>query len=453
MDRIKALREQIADLLDEAQSLNNIADSEQRAFTDEETSRWDAIMHEETGQLVKLQVELDTLEKRETEKKRLAAQRRAANRSVFDNELTPSEQPAPRINLVRAPLQAFKNTDAGRLAAHESGLWLRAAVATKFGYRDEQAQDFVQNRFGGIRMTHTEGTNSAGGYTVPDPLSAAFIEYREQVGVARQICDVRPMTSDTLSIPKLVSGNTVTYPGEATAITANDQTWGQIALTAVKRAVLTKVSNELAADTVINLVDQLVSRLAHEFARQEDNELINGDGTATYGGENGLLNRLGAAGLNTAPSGDDTWGELAMVDFVNTMSKLPAKYGSDLSWVCSRPFYFGVMLRVLAEAGGNTVQSIEAGAGMNSFLGYPVFLTDKMPTATAVSTKSVLFGAFREAVVIGDRETLSIGFSDQRYFDEDVLAVRATSRYDINVHEPGDGSNAGAYVGLATAAS
>ena len=69
-------------------------------------------------------------------------------------------------------------------------------------------------------------------------------------------------------------------------------------------------------------MDQLVSRMAYEFAKQEDNEFINGDGTGTYGGEQGLLSALGTAGVATADTGDSTWDTLDMDDFTNTMALL-----------------------------------------------------------------------------------------------------------------------------------
>ncbi|GAH11072.1 unnamed protein product, partial [marine sediment metagenome] len=70
--------------------------------------------------------------------------------------------------------------------------------------------------------------------------------------------------------------------------------------------------------------------------------------------------------------------------------------------------------------------------------------------ATAVSTKCVLYGNFKEAVIIGDRIGIDIFVSPHRYFDEDVLGVRAVSRYDINVHEPGTAGAAGAFVAFST---
>jgi HK97 family phage major capsid protein len=84
-------------------------------------------------------------------------------------------------------------------------------------------------------------------------------------------------------------------------------------------------------------------------------------------------------------------------------------------------------------------------------MGYPVYLTSQMPTSTAAATTCALFGAFNQAAVLADRGGIRVARSDDFKFLDDKVTLRATSRYDINVHDPGDGSTAGAYVGLVTA--
>jgi HK97 family phage major capsid protein len=113
-------------------------------------------------------------------------------------------------------------------------------------------------------------------------------------------------------------------------------------------------------------------------------------------------------------------------------------------------FYCNAMLRALAAAGGNTMVSLAQGVGEGLFLGKRVLFTDYMPTTTATSQVSALYGNFAEAVLLGDRQGVEIAISDQRYFEYDLVGVRGVTRYDINVHEPGDGSNVGAYVALKT---
>jgi HK97 family phage major capsid protein len=195
--------------------------------------------------------------------------------------------------------------------------------------------------------------------------------------------------------------------------------------------------------------------MAYALALQEDNEMVNGTGAgATYFGVRGLLNKLGAGGKATADTGDSTWDTLDMDDFTAVIGLLPERFQNGmLKWVCSSNFYHGCMLRVLAEAGGNTIATLQAGPSGRQFLGYPVEVTSQMATSTAVSQTCALFGNFQQAVILGDRTGIRIQRDDSVGFLSDLITLRATSRYDINVYEPGTASAAGAYVGLVTAAS
>lgn len=321
------------------------------------------------------------------------------------------------------------------------------------GLADAQVSgEFLRNVINGdIKMTMTENDPGAGGYTVPVELTRRIIDKRERVGISRQTASVTPMQSDILQVPKLISGPAVAYVGEASAITPVDQVWGQIELHAKKRAVLVKISNELLQDSVINLAEYVAGRAAFELAKQEDQEYVNGDAASTYGGEVGLLTSLGTAGVFTPTDDHDAWDAFTMADLTACMGLLPSDYGDNTRWICSPQFYYSVMVRLLASAGGNDIVTLEAGGGPRpTFLGRPVFLTSAMPTATATSTVSALFGCFSEAAVIGDRVSLEVAVSTDRYFDEYCTALRVIARYDLNIHEGGDDTNPGAYVGLST---
>ena len=354
------------------------------------------------------------------------------------------------------PIRSFKGPNAAN-DAYDCGMFLRVLVARANRTNDEEAEARVAARGWDVRAVATEASPSGGGYLVPTPMSNAIIDVRALAGVSRQLARVMPMTAETLTVPRKTAGTTVYYPGENASVTASDQTWGQIQLTAKKRAILSKISQELRDDAIIAIVDDLVSQMGLDFAIKEDAEFVNGDGTSTYGGERGLLNLLGSAGLATPSNGTgkSVWTGLTMTEFTATMAKLPSRYqGRGTAWLCSSEFYYGVMLNVLAAAGGNTISMLEQGGAMvPAFLGKRVFLTDQMPRTTATSQVSALYGSFSDAAMIGDRGGVTIKQSEHLNFDQDVLAVLATTRYDINVHDSGDSSNAGAYVGLKTAAS
>jgi HK97 family phage major capsid protein len=367
------------------------------------------------------------------------------------NGIVPGDKPQPRYRPYNriGKLRAF----ADEQTAFDCGQWLKAVVAREvFRSVDRRAEDYCNGIGLEISNASTEGSGVTGGYTVPAPLAATLINVREKTGVARQVCQVLGMSSDMLSIPKKTGGLTVYYPGEASTITESNLAFGQVALAAIKRAVLTQLSSELVDDSIINIVDTAVAELGHALALKEDDELVNGTGASTYGNVQGLLPKIGTAAVSTAASGHNTWALLDLADFAAAVATLPDRFHAYApSWICSHSFYAAAMLRLGFAAGGISLAEVMGGtSNQRQFLGYPVHLSSAMPVSTATSTKCCLFGAFTQAVLFGDRGGVRIGRDDSIGFKEDLITLRATSRYDINVFEPGTAAAVGAYVALST---
>lgn len=441
-----AIREKISDKHNQAQAIVDLAEQEERELTAEDKTQFDALISEigdDTESPSGLYADLRRAEKLEALKLELARKEKPAEPLLAKEKSEISIRSLGWKNIGK--LKAFTGPDAERNAYH-SGMWLKATFL-----KDEGAVQYCRDHGIGYRAAQTEGTNSAGGYAVPDPLSDAVIEARSVIGLARAVCDIIPMTSDTLAIPKITAGQTVQYPAEAAAITASDTTWGQVNLTAIKRAVLTKVSFELISDAVVNMADRVASRAGYQLGLREDLEFIQGDDTSAYGGVNGLANVIGAAGTVTMSSGNTTFEDVTLANLNAVAGKLPDKYHTGASWICSRAFFAEAIQRLVYAAGGNTVSNLADGSGAQLF-GYPVRFSDNMP-AEAVSTFGIFFGNFEEAAILGDRSAIDVASSEHYAFNEQVLTLRLTTRYDLNIHEPGDGSDAGAFVGLKTAAS
>jgi len=338
--------------------------------------------------------------------------------------------------------------------AFDSGMVLRSIVAHTSHRRDDVADDYCQSRLGwSVTNAASEGTGTGGGYTVPSPLSNAIIDIREKAGTMRKLVRKLPMTSDTLSIPKRAGGLTAYYVEELNAMTLSDKLWSQVSLIAKKRAVAHQISQELQDDSLIAVVDDAVNEMSYALADKEDAEMISGDGTSIYGLTTGLKTAIGSAGISTAATGHDTWPELDLADFTAAMGLLPDRFhAGGPAFVCSSSFYFSVMLRIHAAAGGNTISSLQGGdGGARQFLGYPVYTTQYMPTTTAVSTVCCFFGTFWMGVILGERMGVRVARSDDYAFLNDVTTLKATTRYDFNIHEPGTASLPGSYVGLKTA--
>jgi HK97 family phage major capsid protein len=469
MKTVKQLIEERETLAIEAKAIYEAAQRANRDLAEDEVKRFDEITNKSEGLIAKLDKDIATAKEREDAI--VAISQRESRRNRLD-ELTepggilnpnptqarltlPSNgalpengQPQDRIFLRTAKLKAFKN----ERDAVNCGMWLRAFIAKHFNREDKSASAHVHRLGWQVTNVGIEGTGQLGGYVVPAPLSQTIIDVRDTVGVARQALKIMPMSSETLTMARRDGGLTVYYVGEAQSITLSDKDWGAVELIAKKRAVAHQISQELVDDALISIVDDAMNEMAYALAAKEDAEAINGDGTTTYGGVTGLLSALGSAGVSQAATGHDTWAELDVADITAWMGLLPDKYSRNPKIICSRAFYTTVLFRLMAQAGGNTFASMQAGVSGANFFGIPVLFTDQMPRTTAAATVCALYGTFEMGAILGERTGVAMARSDEYAFLNDVTTVKATTRYDIVVHAGGDASNAGSYVGLKTAA-
>lgn len=441
------------DLLDEAEALAQLREGDDaRDLTDEEQARFDEITGDE-GLAAAKQSEVDKARQFEVNRDRVRRERLDAERNVHQQPgrgVEPPKKQEPRVSVKGHRTRHFKDDR----TAYCAGQWFAYAMSPSSDVRKHHQDELI--RLGGDAWkeyaAQSIGTDGKGGYLVPEPISTAILKHRDDVGVLPRVANVIPMESETLRFNEETGDTTVYYPGESTAITESDVDWTQHLLTVKKRAALVKMSREFIRDSNIAAADQIVDNLAFRFQHALDNEGLNGDGTATYGSETGLIPAAGSAGVNTAESGIDTLAELSESDFTDTISTCPGRYHNSAVWIMSREVWSGACLRIMSESGGNTFMTMQQGSTQPLWMGYPVYFSDLMPAAAADAVVA-LFGDFRRAVVIGDRNDMSIETSTERYFETDDVAIRATHRYDILVHKPGDGSAAGAYSALQLAAS
>lgn len=345
-------------------------------------------------------------------------------------------------------LRSFRGANAEE-DAYQSGQW---ALATIGG--DARAAEWCREH--GIETrTAVTTSNTLGGYLVPAPMEMAIINLREERGVFRQESFVRSMTSDTLIVPRRAGGVTAYFVNEGSEVTASDKGWDAVSLTARKIAALCKYSTEINEDSAISIADDLAQEIAYAFADKEDECGFNGDGTSTYGGIVGVKNAVLAGSKYTAIAGNTAFGTLDLEDFEAMVGKLPQYAVANAKWYISRVGWANSMLRLAAAAGGNTVSNIEQGASPQ-FLGFPVKISQVLnSTSTAqTSTDGICYlGDLRLATSFGNRRGMSISVDSSRYFELDLLAIKGTQRFDINVHEKGTATVAGPVIMMSTPGS
>jgi HK97 family phage major capsid protein len=401
-------------------------------------------MEEEEDQEEKMEEEEDEKEKRTYK----GMSHRKARQKAFA---------APVVRRPRSwgTLKNFKDDSNGEAAdkALAFGHWLNAQRGVR------KSMDFCERKGLHLKSSpHLESVNSHGGFLVPEVFETELISLREEFGVARQRCRVRPMTTDVHRIPRRSATLSPYFVGEASAITESRQTFEQVSLVAKKLSVLTTISSELDEDAFINIADGVAGEIAYAFAKREDECLFLGDGSATYGGIVGLGDSLGSAGLvTTGEMGSDTLAqaqaETTLGMLVDVMAKLPQYADTrNTAWYMHKSTYHNLaQFRALSQ-GGSTGREVVDGFGQPELFGYPVVFSQVLPDLNTLtdSLNVMYFGDLTQAVSFGDRRSTSIQVSDSAFdvFEQDEIAIRGTERFDINCHDTGDSSEVGPIIGL-----
>ncbi len=334
-------------------------------------------------------------------------------------------------------------------AAYRSGMWVAAVV-----YGQKKAQKWCAERGISTELrVMTEGVNTDGGFLVPDEMETAIIDLRDEYGVARQLARVRQMGSNTRNIPRRAGGITAYFVNEDNSgVTAADKGWENVGLNAKTLAALGIMSNDYVEDAVIDVADDFAGEMALAFATKEDECFINGDGTSTYGGMNGLVTKFQATAYASrvdAASAHDTAAEIDSSDLTSTMGSVRKYAKNGAVWLCSSTFEDVIFGRLKAAGGGNTMTDL-AGRPIPSYLGYPIITSESMLSAlTAQNDKvMVMFGNFSMSSSFGARRGITVQILRERYAEKLQIGVLGSERFDIVNHDLGTTSVKGPVAAL-----
>ncbi len=144
-----------------------------------------------------------------------------------------------------------------------------------------------------------EGTDSEGGYLVPDEFERTLVEALEEENIFRKLAHVINTSSGDRKIPVVASKGTASWVDEEGTIPDSDDSFSQVSIGAYKLGTLIKVSNELLNDSVFNLEQYISKEFARRIGSKEEDAFFNGNGT---GKPIGIFNATSGAqtGVTTA---------------------------------------------------------------------------------------------------------------------------------------------------------
>lgn len=276
-----------------------------------------------------------------------------------------------------------------------------------------------------------ETTDADGGYLVPEVTKAQILRLIPTFGQARNEMSVIPMgKTDTLTIPKKLTGVSVNWVNEASTITSSHPTLSYIQLVAKKLAGLTSVSNELLADANVDVMNYILSLFAESIGSEEDAQFFAGSGSPMTG----IF-----AGANTFGN------EEFIADAVSFSYEklLDAVYGIDQNYIKGAKWYTHrtnvASLRNIVDGNSNPVFVDANAGGLPTLMGYPVKMIENCPTSatTTAGNPMLILGNFKNSY-IGSKMDVRVAFSDSATVDADSMfqydlsAVRLITRVAFN---------------------
>ena len=265
------------------------------------------------------------------------------------------------------------------------------------------------------------GTDSEGGYLVPDEYERILVEALEEENVFRQLAKVIRTSSGDRKIPVVATKGTASWIDEEGAYLESDDSFGQVSIGAYKVGTMIKVSEELLNDSVFDLEAYISREFARRIGAKEEEAFFTGDGS---GKPLGVLAAAGGAetGVTAASATAITADEL-----IDLFYSLKAPYRRNAVWVLNDSTIKAI--RKLKDNQGQYLwqPSLTTGAP-DLLLGKPVRTSAYMP-AIAADAKTVAFGDF-SYYWIADRQGRSFKRLNELYAATGQVGFLASQRVD-----------------------
>jgi HK97 family phage major capsid protein len=146
------------------------------------------------------------------------------------------------------------------------------------------------------------GTDTEGGYLVPDEYERTLIEALEDQNIFRQLAHVIHTSSGERKIPVVASKGTASWIDEEAAYPESDDSFGQVSIGAYKLATMIKISEELLNDSVFDMPSYIAKEFARRIGAAEEEAFFTGNGT---GRPLGILAATGGAGVGVTAAKAD----------------------------------------------------------------------------------------------------------------------------------------------------
>ena len=386
MNKILELREKRAKSWEAAKAFLDTKRGTDGIVSAEDTATYEKM----EADVVALGKEIDRLEKQE----------------VLDRELSkPLNTP-----LTGKPIFQGMESKGGRASAeYQKAFW--NAMRTRAG---EGLDPMIKNAL-------QIGTDTEGGYLVPDEFERTLIEALDEENIFRKLANVISTSSGDRKIPVVASKGTASWIDEEGAIPESDDSFGQVSIGAYKLGTMIKVSEELLNDSVFNLENYIAREFARRIGNKEEDAFFTGDGS---GKPTGILAATGGAQIGVTAASATA---ITVDEILDLFYSLKSPYRNKSVFVMNDATIKAI--RKLKDGQGQYIwqPSLQAGTP-DTILNRPVYTSSYVPTIAAAA-KSIIFGDFGYYWV-ADRQGRVFKRLNELYAATGQVGFVATQRVD-----------------------
>lgn len=190
------------------------------------------------------------------------------------------------------------------------------------------------------------GTDSEGGYLVPDEYEKKLVEALEDEVFFRSLATVIKTSSGDRKIPIVTSKGEAAWIDEGGQFPESDDSFGQTSIGAHKLATMIKVSDELLNDSVFNIEQYISKEFGRRIGTKEEEAFFIGDGT---GKPIGIFNKTGGADIGVTAATTS----ITFDDVMDLYYSLRAPYRNKATWLLNDSTVKAI--RKLKDGNGNYI--------------------------------------------------------------------------------------------------
>lgn len=265
------------------------------------------------------------------------------------------------------------------------------------------------------------GTDSEGGYLVPDEFERTLVEGLLEENIFRQLAKVITTSSGDRKIPVVASKGTASWVDEEGVIPESDDAFSQVSIGAYKLATMIKVSEELLNDSVFNLESYIAKEFARRIGTKEEEAFFIGDG---IGKPTGIFNEIGGGEVGVTAAAQSV---IKLDEVLDLFYSLKSPYRKKATFVMNDSTVKEI--RKLKDGNGQYLWQPSVTAGEpDTILNRPVKTSSYVPLAGAGS-KPIAFGDF-SYYWVADRQGRSFQRLNELFAATGQVGFKATQRVD-----------------------